>query len=158
MRSLLLDNAKFFVRNFSGAKTEDLYHYIIPSLLKGKPDTVVTHVGSNNITHRIFEYFNAGKLADEITDIGKMCRRYGVKDVIFSSIFVKNSIKLGKMISQVNGAVTKKYEENGFHFVSIGNILRKQSCKDGVHLIDEGTNTFAGNIVDYISHLILKEF
>ena len=51
--------------------------------MKGKPDTVVIHVGSNNITHRIFEGFNADKLADEITDIGKMCRQYGVKDVYF---------------------------------------------------------------------------
>ena len=104
-------NAKSFVRYFSGAKTEDLHHYIIPSLLKEKPDTVVIHVGSNNITHRIFEDFNADKLADEIIDIGEMCSQYGVKDVIFSSIFVKNSIKLGKMISQVNGAVTKKCEK-----------------------------------------------
>ena len=31
-------------------------------------------------------------------------------------------------------------------------------CKDGVHLTDEGTNIFAGNIVDYIRHFILKEF
>ena len=73
-----LDNAKSFVRYFSGAKTEDLHHYIIPSLLKEKPDTVVIHVGLNNRTHRIFEDY-----------IGKMCRQYGVKDVIFSSSFVK---------------------------------------------------------------------
>ena len=137
---------------------QDLHHYIIPSLLKEKPDTVVIHVGSNNITHRIFDDFNAEKLADEIIDIGKTCRQYGVKDVIFSSIFVKNSIKLGKMISQVNGAVTKKVEENGFYLVSNGNNLRKHLCKDGVHLPDEGTNIFAGNIVDYIGHFILKEF
>ena len=158
MRSLLLDNAKSFVRYFSGAKTEDLHHYIIPSLLKGKPDTVAIHVGSNNINHRIFEDLNADKLADEIIDIGKMCRQNGVKDVIFSSIFVKNSIKLGKMISEVVGAVSKKCGENGFHFVSNGNILRKHLCKDGVHLTDEGKNIFAGNIVDYIRHFTLKEF
>ena len=77
---------------------------------------------------------------------------------MFSSVFVKNNIKLGKMISQVKGAVNKKCEENGFHFVSKGNILRKHSCKDGVHLTDEGTNIFAGNIVDYIRYFILKEF
>ena len=123
-----------------------------------KPDTVVIHVGSNNITHRIFDDFNAEKLADEIIDIGKMCRQYGVKDVIFSSIFVKNSIKLAKMISQVNGAVTKKCEENGFHYVSNGNILRKHLGKDGVYLTDKGTNIFAENIVDYNTHFILKEF
>ena len=77
------DNAKSFVRYFSGAKMEDLHHYIIPALLKEKPDTVAIHIGSNNITHRIFEDFNADKLADEITDIGKMRRQYGVKDLLF---------------------------------------------------------------------------
>ena len=61
----LLDNAKSFVRYFSGAKTIIL----TPLLLKEKPDTIVIHVGSNNKTHRIFEDFNADKLADEIIDI-----------------------------------------------------------------------------------------
>ena len=32
---------------------------------------------------------------------------------------MKSSIKLGKMKSQVNGAVTKKCEKNEFHFVSM---------------------------------------
>ena len=36
------------------------------------------------------------------------------------------------------------------NIVKIGNI--------GVHLTDEGRNIFAGNIVDYIKHFILKEF
>ena len=40
-----LDNVKSFVRYFSGAKTQDLLHYIIPSLLKEKPETVVIRVG-----------------------------------------------------------------------------------------------------------------
>ena len=68
--------------------------------MKEKSDIVVIHIASNNITRRIFEDFNADKLAYEIIDIGKMCRQYGVKDVIFSSIFVKDSIKLGKMINK----------------------------------------------------------
>ena len=54
--------------------------------------------------------------------------------------------------------MSPRCEENGFHFVSNDNILRKQLCKDGVHLTDEGTNIFAGNIVDYIRHFISKEF
>ena len=56
----------------------------------------------------------------------------------------------------MNGAVAKKCEENGFHFVSYGNIIRKHLSKDGVHLTDEGTNIFGGTIVDYIRHFILK--
>ena len=54
------------------------------------------------------------------------------------------------MISQVNGAVNKKCEENGFHLVSSGNILCKHLSKVGVHLTDERTNIFAGNIVSGI--------
>ena len=104
--------------------------------------TVVIHVGSNNITYRNSEYFNANKLADEIIDIGKICRQYGVK-------YVKS------MKCQKNGAVTKKCEENGFHFITNGNILRKH-CEDVAHLTDEGRNIFAGNIVDYIRHFNFK--
>ena len=70
----MFGNAISFVRNFSGAKREDLDH-IIPSLLKEKPDTVLIHIGSNSITHIIFEDFNTDKLADEIIDIGNMCRQ-----------------------------------------------------------------------------------
>ena len=88
------------------------------------------NVTSNDITHIIFEDFNADKLTDE-TIWSK--RQYGVKDVMFYFIFVKSSIKLGKMIS----------EENEFLFVSNGNILRKHLCKDGVLLTDEGINIFA---------------
>ena len=42
--------------------------------------------------------------------------------------------------------------------MSNGNILRKHLCKDGLRLTDEGANIFAGEIVDYIRHFILKEF
>lgn len=104
---------------------EDPHHYIIPSLVEEK----------------IY--------------IGKMCRQYWVRAVIFSPLLWRTG-KLGKMISQVNGAVTKKWEENGFNFVSNSNILRKHLCKDGIYLTDEGTNIFRRNIIDYIRHFILK--
>ena len=85
------DNA--FVKYSSGAKMQDLHHYTILSLLKEKPDIVFIHLDSNNITQRISEDFNVDKFADEIINIGSICRQYGVKDVIFSSIFMKNNIK-----------------------------------------------------------------
>ena len=69
-------------------------------------------------------------------------------------IFELNLLK--KKISFIKNK--KKSEENGFHFVSNGNILRRHLCKDGVHLTDEGTNISAENIVDYIRHFTLKEF
>ena len=47
------DNAKSFVRYFSGTIMQNLHHYATPSLFKEKADIVVSHVGSNDITHRV---------------------------------------------------------------------------------------------------------
>ena len=51
---------------------QDLHHYIIPTLLKGKPDIFVIHVGWKRTTQRIFKDFNVDKLADETINIGKI--------------------------------------------------------------------------------------
>ena len=108
--------------------------------------------GSAPVTHRIFEDFNEDKLPDEIINIGKLCSQYGVNDDLFRSIFVKDSVKLGKMISQANNIVSKKCEENGFHFISNGNILRIYLCR---------WHPFNKNLCRKYSrlyHFILKEF
>ena len=84
-----VDDAKSFVRYFSGAKTQDLHHYIVPSLLKEKSDIFVIHVISNDTTHWTFKGFSVGNLTDKIINIGKTCRQYEVKDVTFSSIFME---------------------------------------------------------------------
>ena len=63
--------------------------------MKEKLDIFFIHVALSNITHRIFQDYNVDKLTDEIFNIDKICRQHGVKDVAFSSIFVKSSIKLG---------------------------------------------------------------
>ena len=52
----------------------------------------------------------------------------------------------------------KTVKKNGLNFVSNGNILQKHLRKYGAHLTDDRTNIFARNIVDYIMHIILKEF
>lgn len=46
--------------------------------MKEKPDIVVIHVVSNNITYRIFEDCKVDKLVDEVINIGKIRRQYGV--------------------------------------------------------------------------------
>lgn len=73
---------------------------------------------------------------------------------MLSSIFAKNNVNLSKFIRQLNERVSKKYQENGLYFVSDDSTLRK----NGIYLSDKGTNIFTGNIVNFISHYILKEF
>ena len=146
--------AKCIVKPFSGAKIEDLTHYIIPNLQQQKPDIVVIHVGSNNAAYNKL-HFDPRLLAENIIKIGKTCIEYGVEDVVISGIFVKESIRLSSFIRKVNDELCELCSVNNFHYISNDSIVRKHLCGDGVHLKNIGTNVFAENIVNYLNSTIL---
>ena len=145
--------AQCVVKPFSGAKIEDLEHYIIPNLKQQQPDIAVIHVGSNNFSHKSLNT-DARLFAENIVEIGKKYVEYGVKHVVIS-IFVKESIRLSSLIRRINDALCELCSTNNFHFISNDIIFRKHLCGDGVHLREIGTDIFAGNIVHYINRNIL---
>ena len=89
------------MKAFGGAKIEELEHYITPHLEYKKPDIVVIHVGSNNISYKNLN-MNPAVLAQNIINIGNKCVDYGVEEVVTSSLFVKDSIQLSAFIRKVN--------------------------------------------------------
>ena len=89
------------MKSFSGAKLQDLKHHAIPHLEHYKPDAAVILIGSNNISYNNLD-INASMLAENIIKIGKKCIDYGVAEVRISSVFVKESIKIGSLIRKVN--------------------------------------------------------
>ena len=139
---------------FSGAKIEDLEHYIIPKLKQQQPDIAVIHVGSNNVSYKRLDT-DARLFAENIVEIGKKYVEYGVEHVFISSIFVKESIRLSSLIRRINDILCELGSTNNFHFISNDIIFRKHLCGDGVHLREIGADVFVGNIVYYINRNIL---
>ena len=45
-----INGDKVYFQCFSGANTKQLDHYVIPALVDEKPQTVLMHIGSNDIT------------------------------------------------------------------------------------------------------------
>lgn len=148
-------NAKCILKPFGGAKIEDMEHYIIPNLEQNKPDVVIIHVGSNNISYNKLNV-DPSVLAEKIINVGNNCIKYGVEDVVISSIFVKESIELSAYIRKVNDVLRELCSKHKLHFVSNDNITRKHLCGDGVHLENEGTNILGDNIVSFINRYILN--
>ena len=70
----------------SGAKIQDLKHYVTSYLEHGKPNIAVIHIGSNNVSYNNLD-IDASMLAENIIKIGKKCIDYGVEEVVISSIF-----------------------------------------------------------------------
>jgi len=136
-----------------------MMYYVMPSLIEQTPDIAVIHIGCNNIykdKRNKDQVIDKVRLANEIINVGKICRENNVKDIIISAIFVKRNLELSKIIREVNDLLKDLCVLNGFHFLSNMNISRDFLDSGGVHLSDEGTIVFAGNIVDYIKGRILS--
>ena len=149
-----LKSGKTYVNCFSGATTERLDYYIVPTLKEDKPDVVVIQVGCNDVTHDTLHDINVHQIANKIVDIGKKCLNYGVKEVIISSIFLKKQIKLTRLIRQINDILVQLCRENNFHFICNDNINAADLWKDGVHLNDEGKSKYVCNLVDFLNNFI----
>ena len=151
-----LVNGRAFLNGFSGANIKRLNHYITPILEEDRPDIVILHIGCNDITHRTIDNIDIKDISNQLIDIGKKCKSYGVKEVIFSSILVKKQVKLTQIIRQVNDYLRDECERNSFCFVNNDNITREYLWKDRTHLNNDGTRIFAGNLVDFLNEFIFN--
>ena len=94
-----LCEGKAHLNGFSGANIKRLDHSITPTLVEDRPDIVIIHIGSNDITHNAVDQIDVKDIVNCIINIGKKCLSYGVKEVIISSIFIKKHFKLTRIIT-----------------------------------------------------------
>ena len=64
------------------------------------------------------------KLADDITDISRLCARYGVKDIIVSSVLAKYNISFTRIIGELNDQLKTKCQLNNSGFICNDNVTR----------------------------------
>ena len=122
---------------FSGANTKQLDYYVVATLVDETPQTVVMHIGSNNITESTIRQINLDDLAQKIIDIGLKCRSYRVRYIAISSILVRSNIRLNQVISKANDILRVLCATNGFNFMCNDEIGTKMVWKDGLHLMIE---------------------
>ena len=146
-----LCEGKAHLNGFSGANIKRLDHSITPTLVEDRPDIVIIHIGSNDITHNAVDQIDVKDIVNCIINIGKKCLSYGVKEVIISSIFIKKQFKLTRIIRQVNYLLRDQCKKNNFQFISNDNITRDVLWRDGLHLNSDGTYTFASNLVYFLN-------
>ena len=109
-----INEGKAHLNSFSGATINRLDHFITPTLEEDRPDIVIIHVGSNDITHNTINNIDAKDISKHITDIGKKCLLHGVKELIISSIFIKRQFKFTRIIRQVNDHLATNAEVTNF--------------------------------------------
>ena len=93
-------------------------------LVDEKPNTAITHIGSNDITKSNYHTINADELAKVIINIGLTCKYYSVGQIAISSILTRNKNDLNKVINHVNFPLRSFCKAYGFAFICNKNIDR----------------------------------
>ena len=78
----LLNNSlyegKSHLNGFREANIKRLDHFITPTLAEDRPDIVIIHIGSSDITHNTVDQINVKDMVNRIVNIGKKCFSPGV--------------------------------------------------------------------------------
>ena len=84
-------------------------YYVARKLVDEKPESIILHIGSNDITKTFYEIVNAEDLAQQIVNIAKKYISFGVNNIAISSILMRKNVCINKIIQKVNEHVCSKW-------------------------------------------------
>ena len=70
---------------FPGATSNQLLHYLDVNLQDNNTESVILHVGVNNVLHDSTET-NINSFFNNVQEIAKKCRSYNVKNIFISGL------------------------------------------------------------------------
>ena len=125
-----------------GCSTEDMTDYIKP-IARKKPDTILLHVGTNDLTKGINTMKNVRKCVEAIRELDNSENI----QIGFSSIMHRSDKDFSKEISELNVKLKKYCLGRGFIYIDNDNV--NESCLNNskLHLNKKGTNLFSKNIL-----------
>ena len=126
-------------------------HQVLPILKEDKPDSVLIHIGTNNVNNHKLYAVSPEKLASDIIEIGHTCKSFNVKEVFISSVLCRNEVILSNQINGTNELLNKLCKENDLNYISNSNITPFYLSKDGIHFIDIGTFKLGDNFVKHFN-------
>ena len=142
-------NAKVSVKNFPGANSDDMLHHIQP-IIKRKPDHIILHIGTNDITSGC----NTGENLEEIRKL--IHDQSPSTQLIISEVLIREDGKDKKMmlekVKRINMIIGKFCEKYNLHLILHENVTSKMLSSRKLHLNGTGISCFAQNLKNFISN------
>ena len=129
-------------RTFSGANTEDMKHYLQPTL-KAKPSHLIIHVGTNDLYGKLPD-----EIAQDIAELGKTATKQvpGLKLYISELITRSDGEDYDKKVQYINKLLETTCRNQSWQFIKHSNINKSHLNQGGLHLNRRGTAVLAQNI------------
>ena len=134
------------VKSFSGAKTSDMKHYIVPTL-STPPDEIVLHIGTNDIIHS-----SAQQIIQNISEIGDIISEASseTKVTISNIITRSDNVNLHQKIDECNVEIASLVSQKGWSLIDNSNLDSTCLNGSGLHLNKKGIFSLASNIIKHI--------
>ncbi|XP_028415956.1 uncharacterized protein LOC114539518 [Dendronephthya gigantea] len=135
---------KIQVKTFPGAKIADMEHYVQPTL-RTKPNTIILHVGTNDIQNKKPE-----ELAAEAKALCQgIVKRNPTCEIAISEIVKRQDPMLNTKIHETNKLLSNLCEESNWYFIDHSNINTRHLNGSGLHLNRQGTALLAKNYINF---------
>ena len=136
---------KAFIKAFPGATVNQLSHYIIPHLESNRPESIIIHVGTNDIAPRYESPKSSSDISNSILQIAEKCREFGVKNIFISGLTCRSLKSELDKVLEVNSFLMNACYEQNYYFINNNNIELGNLYEDGIHLADNGIDILEHN-------------
>ena len=134
------------VKSFSGATSQDMKHYIQPTLNR-KPDQIIIHVGTNDLADR-----EPTEIADNIIDMAKEVEDKTGAGIIISELVTRSAENgINEKVKQTNHILRRFCKQAQRPTIGHDNIDSRGLYRDGPHLNSRGTNQFKSNFINFLT-------
>ena len=140
----LSKHQKVKVKNFSGGTGETIVENL-DNLIDDKPDCLIIHAGTNDITKGINTLNCAKKILKKVKQVSPNTK------VVFSSLITRKDKKdLDKKVVEVNGRLKNFCSQKNIDFIENTNLKEEHLGNKKLHLNKRGNTVFASNLLKYL--------
>ena len=138
-------NHQVKIVNFPGGTSKKILEKL-DVIIKEKPDDVIVHVGTNDITNNVNLLTNVNKI------FNKVSKELPSTSIVFSlMINRKNKTNIQKTLTDTNSRLEKFCMQKGTSFIANSGIKEFQLGKRKLHLNKKGNIAFAKDLLYHIN-------
>ena len=132
------------VKNYPGATSEDILGKI-DDLLKVKPDCLLVHVGTNDLTNNVNLLNSVKKMVNKVKNSSPNTK------LVFSSVILRKDKKdISKKVDETNQRLKNDCKQKNIDFVDNSNIMEEHLGSKNLHLNKRGNSILAKNLLTFL--------
>ena len=132
------------VKNYPGEISKDILDRI-DGLLKVKPDCLLVHVGTNDLTNNVNLLNSVKKMVNKVKNSSPNTK------LVFSSVILRKDKKdISKKVGETNQRLKNYCKQKNIDFVDNSNIIEEHLGSKKLHLNKRGNSILAKNILKFL--------